>query len=264
MSLEREQLLSHGVAVLAREGLDLDLSRFRIDEAAAACAVDPATARSLWATPGVDPNVAFGRAVIIEVLQRQLSDAIDRSFVTEMVDVLTRSLDRASAGAEIAPTQRRSLIQDLCRSAADVAVELPQASQSWRAFVVISTLVFAHPDANEWLVEAWKENQVDTTPRLTNLYSAVPAIFGMKLRYCYSWEQLLVVMSSVGEGLIMRAGSLGDAGIVERATGPDGAIEQWPLLAVAAEAVFHQFFEPIDPDETAPLLHEAGPEDDRS
>ncbi len=259
MSLEREQLVSYGMAQLGREGLSVDLSQFRVDVAAVACGIDPVAARQIWEGPDDEADAAFGRAVLHGILGRQLSDAVDQSVVTSMVEVITRSLDQAAARDDLSVDERRALIQDLCRSASAVALDLPKTSPSWRAFVVVSTLIFAHPDANEWLVDAWDENRADTTPRLTNLYSVLPGMFGMQLRYCYSWEQLLATMSAVGEGLIMRHESLGDAAMVQRATGPNGEVETWSLLAVAAEAIFQQFFEPIDPDDESPFFHEPGP-----
>ena len=259
MSLEREQLLGHGTAQLARDGLEFDLTKLSIETAATACGVDADTARGLFQGQGTAPDVSYGRAVVSALIRQQLSDVVERSVVSEMIEVISRSIDDTALDGTIPSERRRGLIQELCKSGAAAALDLPKSSPSWRASVVISSLVFAHPETNRWLVDVWDGHRHDTAPRLENLYAPVASVFGMRLRACYSWEQFLAAISAVGEGLIMRAESLGEAATVERPTGPDGAIEQWPLLAVAGEAMLQQFFEPIDPADASPFAHEPSP-----
>jgi len=107
-------------------------------------------------------------------------------------------------------------------------------------------------------VAAWRDGENKLIERYRDLYIGMAAMFGIRLRYCYRWEQFNTAACAIAEGLTIRAPISPHVTGIRRNTALDGSEQEWTLSAVCFEALLRQFLEP-DPDRALTTIdHEAG------
>ena len=105
---------------------------------------------------------------------------------------------------------------------------------------------------------AWDEGEQRLIDRYKELYMTMAAMFGFRMRYCYTWEQFDTAAGAIAEGIALRVPISPHVTGIMRNTGPDGTEQEWTLFAVCFEALLRQFFEP-DPDSPLTSIdHEVG------
>ena len=158
-----------------------------------------------------------------------------------MSEVLERLPDLES----LTPIERGFWLQQIHRVGSNANVETMATSTLWRCYVAAAAGLTSRAVIPDDLRAAWVAGEERMVERYMDLYSAMAELFGLRLRYCYTWEQLDTAAGALAEGLSIRSSVNPHVRGIRRATGPDGAEQDWTLFAVCFEGLLRQFFEPI-------------------
>ncbi|MEM9464419.1 MAG: hypothetical protein AAGA90_03555 [Actinomycetota bacterium] len=263
MEQSREQLIRHGLAQVAEAGVSIRLDTVSLAAAAGASQMTTADASALWAGgDDIDPEERFREAVAVRVLEEQpaVGDAgIDGSALTETLLAVSGMIETMPDLATLSPLERGDWLRRIYRAGTDANLALADDSLLWHSYVAIGTVALSQPSASEALRAAWVKGDETTATRYLNIYSVLASMFGLRLRYCYSWPQFTTAVSAVSEGLMIRSNVREEVRVMERNTGPDGEAERWTLFAVCFEALIRQFFEPDGSGLLTDITHETGP-----
>ena len=160
--------------------------------------------------------------------------------------------------ATLTPAERGDWLRRIYRAGTDANLALADDSLLWRSYVALGTVALSQPSASAALRAAWEKGDESTATRYLNIYSVLASMFGLRLRYCYTWPQFTTAVSAVSEGLMIRSNVSEEVRETERLTGPDGEVERWTLFAVCFEALIRQFFEPDGSGIVTDIEHETG------
>lgn len=261
MEQRREELVMHGLAQIAAEGVSIRLDTVSLAEAARAHGMTLADAESLW-PGGDDPEARYREAVAVRVLEEQpaIGDAggFEGTALTETLVAVSALVEEMPDLTTLSAAERGRWLQRIYRAGTDANLSLADESLLWRSYVAISTVALSQPSASEALRAAWVKGDESTATRYLNVYSVLASMFGLRLRYCYTWPQFTTAVSAVSEGLMIRSNVREEVRVLERATGADGELERWTLFAVCFEALVKQFFESDETEIEVDLGHEAG------
>ncbi|MEM8705749.1 MAG: hypothetical protein AAGE98_04785 [Actinomycetota bacterium] len=244
----REKLLAHGLAQLAAHGVEIGMSTVSLALAAEANGMSLADAEALWGAGDVDPWERYREAVAVRVLEEQPAVGDDGSFegtaLTETLVAVSTMIEDMPDLAELSPAERGHWLRRIYRAGTDANLALADESLLWRSYVAIGTVALSQPSAGDALRSAWSKGHDTSTTRYLNVYSVLASMFGLRLRYAYTWPQFTTAVSALSEGLMIRSNVREDTRSIERRSSPDGEAEQWTLFAVCFEALVNQFFEP--------------------
>jgi hypothetical protein len=246
-------MVAVGMRLLAERGLNVGLDTVRFDEAVREADAPRASAYRAWSDTDSDvgPQVRFHRALVAELLREEPGfgegpsegegvGAPEATFAA-VSEVLERLPDLAS----LSPIERGFWLQQIHRVGSNANVESMSAASLWRCYVAVAAGLTSKRDVPDELRDAWVVGEERMVERYRELYSAMAALFGLQLRYCYTWEQFDTAAGALAEGLSIRANVNPHVVGIRRATGDGGAEQDWTLFAVCFEALLRQFFEPI-------------------
>jgi len=250
---------------LSREGLSLGLDSVRFDDLIGVIDAPRASAYRAWADPDSDtgPQERLHRAVIAELLRDQpdsdnTTDDDQRVEITATVDAIGDLLQQLPDLNTITPAERGHWLRQLHRAGSNENVELLGELRLWRSYIAVAAGLMSRRDPPAELVAAWRDGEHKLIERYRDLYIGMAAMFGFRLRYCYTWEQFNTATNALAEGLTIRAPISDHVTGIRRNTALDGTEQEWTLFAVCFEALLRQFFEP-DPDNPLTTIdHETG------
>jgi hypothetical protein len=174
--------------------------------------------------------------------------------LTEVSAVLERLPDLES----LTPVERGFWLQQIHRVGSNANVETMETARLWRCYVAVAAGLMSRRDIPDTLRKAWITGEERMVERYLELYRSMAELFGLQLRYCYTWEQFTTAAGALAEGLAIRAGVNPNVDSVRRRTGPDGTEQDWTLFAVGFEGLLRQFFEPIPGAPPIDVTHESG------
>lgn len=251
MEHRREDMLSYGLTRIAERGVEIRLDTVSIEAAAMALGMSLEDAEALFPGPSGDPESRFREAIAVRVLEEQPAVGDDGTFdgtaLTETLVAVSTMIEDMPELAGLSAAERGYWLRQIYRAGTDANLALAGDSLLWRSYVAIGTVALSQPSASDALRAAWAKGHETSTTRYLNVYSVLASMFGLRLRYSYTWPQFTTAVSALSEGLMIRSNVRDDMRIIERRSGPDDESERWSLFAVCFEALVNQFFEP-DPD----------------
>ncbi|MEM9203630.1 MAG: hypothetical protein AAGC53_18465 [Actinomycetota bacterium] len=255
------ELLEHGMAQVARSGVRVALEGVSLIDAARTAGVERSEAIQCWSGPGErdEAEAQFTEAVaqrVLELRPTSLSHSGADEPLNEVLDAFSLLVESMPDMATLTPAERGQWVRRFIRAGTgpDSAVEVD--SLLWRSCFALAAGSVAQPQPDVSRRDAWIRGDAVTSTRFLNIYSTLAALFGLRLRSCYSWDQFTLAVRAMSEGLGLRATVDPDRQLLSRRTGPDGERESWSLMAVGFEALVRQFFEAEDPRQLIDLRHE--------
>lgn len=247
MERQREEMLSYGLARIAERGVEIRLDTISLREVATGLDMSVEDAEALWPGQEGDPESRFREAVAVRVLEEQPAvgdgGAFDGTALTETLVAVSSVMEDMPDLSGLTPEQRGDWLRKIFKAGTDANLAMAEDSLLWRSYVAIGTVALSQPSASASLQAAWVKGDEATATRYLNVYSVLASMFGLRLRYCYTWPQFTTAVSAVSEGLMIRSNVREEVRVLERDTGPDGDTERWTLFAVCFEALVNQFFE---------------------
>lgn len=262
MEQAREQLVRYGLDRIADDGVSIRLDVVTLAGAADALRIPLAEAAAVWgAVEDIDEaEERYREAVAVRVLEEQPavgdSGGIEGTALTETLLAVSTLIETMPDPAGLTPEERGHWLRRIYRAGTDANLAYADESLLWRSYVAIGTVALSQPSASDALRAAWHAGDDTTATRYLNVYSVLASMFGLRLRYCYTWPQFTTAVSALSEGLMIRSNVREEVQVLDRRTGPDGEAERWTLFAVCFEALIRQFFEPDDPEMITDLSHE--------
>ena len=260
----RADMVAVGMGLLAERGLNVGLDTVRFDEVIRAADAPRASAYRAWSesdAEGVGPQERFHDALVAELLREEPGfgdgaagdgvGAADATFAA-VSEVLERLPDLES----LTPIERGFWLQQIHRVGSNANVETMGAAGLWRCYVAVAAGLMSKPRVPGELREAWEVGEERMVARYKDLYAAMAAMFGLQLRYCYTWEQFDTAAGALGEGLAIRSSVNPHVRGIRRATGAGSAEQEWTLFAVCFEGLLRQFFEPVPGAPAIDVTHE--------
>ena len=264
MQQHRDKLILAGVAQLATEGVPLPLHELSVSTAGAATGVSEAEAIAAWTDDGdVDEaNAHFREAVATRILREQpgIGDqGLSSGGLQDTMEAVSSVLDTMPELESLTPEERGEWLRRVFREGTNSNHLMADRSQLWQTYVAISASLLSQQTVSSNLEAAWRHGEDTATLRYQNLYQLFAQMFGLRLRYAYTWPQFATAVSALSEGLMIRSNVSPHVRELTRCTGPNGEPEHWTLFGVAFEGLIRQFFEPDDGALETILGHEDGP-----
>ena len=240
----RELLLQKGQAILREEGFGtgaevLTFKRVfdRLETDTGIRLTNASVIRRMW-----ENQADFQADVLVEIAKDENEDEFNRT--VGAVEPVLATVDRST------PETRYLALRELCRVGGAANVEAVRQSSYWPLSIAVWALTaFDEEQAYRKRIEVALAAGYDAfTDRIADVYAAMAAFLGFRLREQFTLHQFAVAVDALGQGcgLRDRVDPSKMEGIV-RATGPDGEMQEWTLFAVAFEGLVRQFFE-VDPN----------------
>ena len=240
----RALLLRTGQSILREEGLGsgaemLTFKRVfdRVEKDTGIRLTNASVIRRVW-----ENQAEFQTEVLVAIAQDDNQDEIDRTVMA--VEPILSAVDVSS------PRARTESLRELCRIGGAANVDAVRQSSYWPLSIAVWALAaFDEPTERRRRIEQALVSGYDAfTDRIAGVYAGMAALLGFRLREQFTLHQFAMAADALGQGCGLR--DRVDRSKMEgitRATGPDGAPQEWALFAVAFEGLVWQFFE-IDPE----------------
>jgi hypothetical protein len=240
----RELLLEKGQTILREEGLGsgaevLTFKRVfdRVEKDTGIRVTNASVIRRMWQN-----QAEFQTDVLVAIAQDENDDEFNLTVKT--VGPVLSTVDLTT------PESREEAMRELCRVGGAANVRAVRQSTYWPLSIAVWALAaFEEPPGHRQRIEAALVAGYDAfTDRIAEVYAAMAAFLGFRLREQFTLHQFAIAADALGQGCGLRD-RVDDSkmkGIV-RATGPGGEKQEWTLFAVAFEGLVWQFFE-IDPN----------------
>jgi len=238
----RALLLEAGVQVLRDEGLGTGAEQLtfkRVFERVAAATGIRITNASvigrIWQN-----QAEFQSAVLASLAVDEVTDQ-EEAFLSVAATVLDAA-DRSTLEG------RKAALRELLRVAAEANLATGATSRSWA--VVIGAWALASgsrgSETGQEIYAALLHSYTGVDERAQAATQGLMAFFGLELRPPLRLDQFTRACTALVEGCALR--DRVDDGIrgIGRATGPDGAVQEWTVLGIGMEALVDEFFE-FDP-----------------
>jgi hypothetical protein len=172
----------------------------------------------------------------------------------EMGDTATALIPLMQSVDVSSPAGRRRALSQLCRVGGEANLKVLIDSRRWSLWVGVWVLAVTSPPSERGrrIRRALVEGYETTTDLWAELYQALIAHLGLRIREPFTLRQFTDSVGALVEGCALRAGAERTVPAILRPTGPDGQPEPWTLFSVGLEALVFQFLE-LDPDWTGPV-----------
>jgi hypothetical protein len=239
----RELLLQKGQAILREDGFGtgaevLTFKRVfdRLEKDTGIRLTNASVIRRMW-----ENQADFQADVLVEIAQDENDDEFNRT--VGAVEPLLATVDLST------PETRYRALRELCRVGGAANVQAVRQSSYWPLSIAVWALTAfdEQQDYRKRIEVALAAGYDAFTDRIADVYAALAALLGFRLREQFTLHQFAIAVDALGQGcgLRDRVDPSKMEGIV-RATGPDGEMQEWTLFAVAFEGLVRQFFE-VDP-----------------
>ena len=244
----RELLLDAGRQILLEEGLgvgagDLTFKRAfdRVEATTGARLTNASVIRRVW------ENQAEYQADVLATVAGVGDSTGELLSTVAVMAPLFGVLDRSS------PEARLRSVTEVCRVAGDASFRALVASRAWALWVGIWVLgaTGAPSPHGERIRRALVGGYELDTEQWGELHAGLAAHLGLRVRAPLTLRHFTVAVGALVEGCALRQIVAEDLMLIERPTGPGGAVQPWTLFAVGLEALAFEFFE-LDPDWTLP------------
>ena len=243
-------MLDKAVEMLKDRGLSLGFDTVRLEDAIVAADAPRASAYRAWTDNDGDrsPQTVFHDELAAHILDDYPKTSAEHSItVREAIEALGIPEDLATLTQE----ERSLALWHVVRAGGNYNQDQLLENPLWPIAIALTGALGTRYDSAE-LEHTWKAGERMLAERFIELYQGLTAMFGFRIRSVYTWEQFDAAVAGTAQGLALRRGLHDDVEPIARATGPDGADQEWSLFAVCLEALLRQFFEP-DPDAKIPV-----------
>ncbi|WP_346057739.1 hypothetical protein [Leucobacter alluvii] len=228
-------------------GLSLGVSQELIDQICSDAGVSAKQFAQVWSSPD-----AFMADLFCELAnQAQIDRADTETLLTTWQYLSMRTDDLHTLEG------RRSVLNDIIRTAAEYNFEVITASSKWRTYAALSTTIVAWPEgpARTRVLDALQASELSFVETMENFYRNVLPTVGYRLKPMFhnDYQPFVVAAASVIEGLgIVRATvpALVEAHFDGSSAGADGNADEqaqedsWSVSALAFMGVVDAFIEP--------------------
>ena len=244
----RSLLMSAGLAILEEEGLgiaagDLTFKRVlaRVEADTGIRVTNASVIRRVW------ENQADYQTDVLAAVGVAGDSAGELGATVEALEAVLGHLDVSS------PEARVRSMGEICRVAGQTAFRTLVESPQWALWVGVWVLAATNvpSPADRRIRDALVEGYLRGTDLWMGLHGAVLPLLGLRPRAPLTLRQFTVSTGALVEGCALRQVGAEDLDVIERPTGPGGAMQEWTLFAIGLEALAAQFFE-IDPDWVPP------------
>jgi hypothetical protein len=153
------------------------------------------------------------------------------------------------------PGARMRALCELARVGGEVGMRARLETRDWSLWmgVWVLALTTGLPGRRALVREALTQGLATVTEVWEQLFAGISAHLGLRVRAPLTLRQFTVAVSAMVEGSALRQGGDPELVLVERPTGPDGAVQEWTLFGVCMEALALRFFE-VDTDRAGPAV----------
>ena len=239
----RNSLIAAGSKLLSERGAELGLSRITLSDTIREANVSRSTAYRSLAHDELAPQAVLHQAVLTQLLGRYSKTTSTDAIAAAVTKEFERHTHIVSDGSV---QQRTTLLRSLIRIGANTSFLDLIGSPERSLLTAVYGSLQSSPEPPDWRHEALRQGEANLTRMFSELYTGFSDLFDYQVRAPFTMEQLVAIGASLVEGLAMRHGFNDQIVMVDRATGPDGAIEQWSLFAIAFENLFVTMCEPRD------------------
>jgi len=240
----RELLLEAGRVVLRQEGLGSGSEALtfkkvfdRLEEETGIRLTNASVIGRVWRN-----QAEFQADVLVAIVLEGIESEID--LIMGAVAPILADIDLTT------PESREQVLRELCRIGGAANLQSMRQSTNWPLWIgVWGMAASSQPlDYRKRIQEALALGNHTFDEEIGEVYAAIAALVGFRLREQFTVRQFTVAVDCLGQGCGLRD-RVDDStmeGIV-RSTGPGGTEQEWTLFAVGFEALVRQFFE-IDPN----------------
>ncbi len=244
----RELLLDVGGSILREEGLGSGAEAVtfkkafdRLEQTTGIRLTNGSVIQRVWRN-----QAEFQADVLVAIVLEGIEDEVDLTLGA--VAPLLATVDLTT------PEGREEAMRELCRVGGAANLNVMRRSNNWPMWIGVWGLVTSREplDYRERIAQALVSGCHDFDDRIEEVYTAMVAFLGYRLRERFTLRQFAVAVDCLGQGCGLRD-RIDDANLegIARPTGPGGAMQEWTLFAVGFESLVRQFFE-IDPDWNPP------------
>lgn len=241
----RVKLIAAGTALLRERGVDLGLAEVPLADTITRAGVTRSTAYRSLAHDDLAPQAVLHRALVMNLLTRYTQGEARDDIEADIADELDAQVTALDDGTVEERTRAmRAIIRVGANRSYQGAIESPERS----ILTAMYGALRSSADDSDWRVEALTEGERSLNELFSGLYGGLSAMFRYRTKPPFTMEQFTAAAASLLEGMAMRHGFNDELTMIDRPTGPDGALEPWTLFAIAFEAMFVGMFEPEDPE----------------
>jgi AcrR family transcriptional regulator len=240
----RAKLIDAGAKLLRERGAELGLSSIPLSDVINEAGVTRSTSYRSLAHEELAPQVVLHQEILTQLLTRY-SRATTRHVINAVIaDKLEQYEHTLATGS---PAERTAALRAIIRVGTNTSYQNVIEAPERALLTAVYGSLRSSPASPDWRHEALSQGELSLNTMFCELYAALTALFGYQVREPLTIEQFAAAGVSLVEGIAMRHGFNDEVTMIDRPTGPDGAIEEWSLFAVAFEALFIGFCEPMDP-----------------
>lgn len=233
----RVRLLEAGRNALLREGPGCGLDPVTLDGAIEDADVPRGSAYRLWKHEVLTPQMAFRRAVQLDILRRVGlgAPAVTAKFKATYGDYIDYAESHVA-------DDRVWAFRSVLRIVANDSFEKLDESRGWRIYRALRSNVIAKAVPGEAALEAIRMGEQAQIDAYAALYQEIADVFGVPVREPFTIREFAAAAFALNEGIASRVTNGFRRRDIMRATGRTGEQESWTLFAVGLEALIDQFF----------------------
>lgn len=238
----RQRLVDAGIDLLLARGVEVGLGHLSLSDAIGAAGVTRSTAYRSLSDDELAPQAVLHRELLTYILSRYSRTASMASMRAEVDDELERQAKNVSStDQEDRVHAMRAIIRVGANASYANMIRTPE-----RAILSAIASAMRSSGVDDWRLDALIEGETALLELFVELYGGLAELFGYRLKPPLTIGQFTTAGISLIEGIGLRHGINPELQIIERPTGFGDATESWTLFAVAFEALFLGFFEPIE------------------
>ena len=239
----RALLLEEGRSIVHDEGLqtgstNLTFKRVfeRVEERTGERITNASVIRRVW-----DNQAEFQTDVLVTIAHDNSRPEIGGT--TDAIAEALADVDLTTA------TGRSGAVREICRLGGNAFTDVVVDSVNWPLWISVIAMAAGSTDADQQarIRTAITESYDSAAGFWATTLGALVDAFGLTLRPPYTLAQFVMAVTAYSEGCAQRQRTTGHVETLVRATGPDGADQEWTLFAVGLEGLVHQFLDTAGP-----------------
>jgi len=235
-------LIQAGRELLAERGLAPGLSRVTLNDAIERSGIPRSSAYRLY-SGGPGPLESFRLALLESISSDHLAGAHRWDSVTAAIEAHVGDFDSDE------PERMALALREIIR--AGVAISIRDWIESMGFYVVASSMVAASSPGpeNDADVEVLRSGEDQLVESLVPILRSIADLAGLRLRTGLTWDSFVRIITSAIDGIALRHVVDPVLMSIERATGPDGSMQEWTSAAIILESLVFAHSE-ADPKRT--------------